>query len=73
VAKAESGQPKAKDFDNTALIKEMREALFKDEFTPEKMAEVDRMIVECDKKALAAGIKFVPYVPPDPSPPDNPS
>jgi hypothetical protein len=77
-AQAESGAPKAKDFDNTQLIKEMRHEMFKDVFTPEGMAECDRLILEADKKALAEGIKFVPYVPPAPSPndpwhPTNPS
>ena len=70
-AKTEPGAAKdiPKDFDNTEFIKVMREEYFKDAYTPEMTALVQKKLMEADAQALAAGIKFVPYVPPGPLPP----
>ena len=73
-AKTEHGAAKdiPKDFDNTEFIKVMREEYFKDAYTPEMTALVQKKLMEADAQALAAGIKFVPYVPPGPPPPKPP-
>ncbi len=68
-----AGRKGPKDFDNTAFIKVMREESLKEANTPEMIALVDKMIMEADAQARAAGMKIPLYVPSEPLPTAQPS